>query len=561
MKNKTTELTEHQRQKAKIFRKNLNNNYMNIIGKLPWEKSIVGKLGVGYDILTKRLTFLHIDQNRKLINIKWHKGPNGEDPYSISGHGENRLYPLHMIESYKQSYLIICQGEKDVVTLLSHGYEAITSTLEAGKIPKDLTSLKPYERIAILLDNDKAGIKGSEKLAAAIKKVYPGKTVEIIHWPIWCPEGFDITDYFQHHPAEEFDQILEDVKNNRKAYEIMNAEEFEKQPFYIPEPIVEEILTERGVGTIAGPDGVGKSILALQFGISCALGVPFMDYKTLKPVRVLMLQFEMENGEEQFRYNKIKRWFDENYPEPPGAISNLNFMIIKEDTQLFTDQWKTIEKTLKESKIKYDVLIVDNLYSSTEKNVSANHELAPLLGKMTKIRRKNKLAMMLVNHHTKGQAEAVTLNKDMIRGGKSFTDWLTNAVQMGESAVSQDLRVFKVTKLRSGEGHTLNIPQALKFDSEHLIFKRIGPIENETMHFSTKEPRPEFEAYEKINSVAVDGKFTTEQFESVLEDMNYKRASVYRWLNKMKKWKMIKSIGHGEYQIIESEMNKYNNKS
>ena len=51
---------------------------------------------------------------------------------------------------------------------------------------------------------------------------------------------------------------------------------------------------------------------------------------------------------------------------------------------------------------------------------------------------------MLINHHTKMTQETKTLNKDMIRGGKSFTDFVSNAIQIAQSNLSHDLKIFKL---------------------------------------------------------------------------------------------------------------------
>jgi hypothetical protein len=549
---KLKELKQIEKTRVNIFHKYLIENIITTVGEFAWTKEVINKLWVGYDSNTKRITFPYINQNKKLINIKWHKGPNGESPFSVKGHGQNTLYPMHLIINYSKQFLIYCEGEKDVLTLLSHGYNAVTHTTGAGSIPRDLSLLKSFERIAILLDNDEAGRKGTGKLANTLITKFPNIIIEKLYWPPGSPDKYDITDFFMDNRPNDFKEILKNKLG--KGYAILNAIEFEKQEYGIPTPIVEEILTARGFGTIAGSDGVGKSLLALQFAICCALGVPFLDYNTLKPVKVLLLQFELDNAELLFRYKKMKYWFNQTYKVTPGKITNLDIVEIKEDIKLFTDQWNTIEQTLIDSTTNYDILIVDNLYTSTDKDVSANHELSKLLGRMDGIGRKYKIAMMLVNHYTKQQVGVMKMTKDMIRGGKSFTDWLTNAVQIGESTVSQDTRVFKVTKLRSGIGLTLNIAQELKFDPENLIFHRIGILEDESIHFKDTKNSPEQKAFEKIEEVAIEGIFTTKMFEKVVNEMEYSRNTAYRWLIKLTSWKKIKPRKHGEYEILKSKL-------
>ena len=155
--------------------------------------------------------------------------------------------------------------------------------------------------------------------------------------------------------------------------------------------------------------------------------------------------------------------------------------------------------------------------------------------------------------------EVKRLEKDMIRGGKNFTDWLTNCLQLGESSLSQDLRVFKITKQRSGNGYTNGIPQALKWDTDNLVFHRIGTIEREELHFIDLKTKPEFESIRKVEDYTdKDRVFTTGQYEPIIEEMGYSRKTGFNWLNKLDQWKIIKHEGNGKYKILKSELDKYN---
>lgn len=557
-----SELNKADKQKALEYHNYLIENYESLIGSWPIDKKTIKKLYIGYDPEAKQFTFLFRGADNKAFNLQHHHGK------CIKGHELGRLYPAHLLNEFNPELpLIFTEGCKDVAASISQGCNAVTSGAGANSIPKDLSLLKSFKKIVVLFDKDEAGRKGSYKIAKSLKEQLPNCKVTISKWGNDKPDKWDISNHFEQDLnkvdlLDEFDQILaggDEYILPIKGYKTLNALDFENSDFIKPEPIIDEILIEGGAGTIAGSDGVGKSILALQLAFSCALGVPFLDYRVKRPVKVLLIQFELENGDLLDRFKKIKAWFDNNYPNPPGELkSNLMLMTLGEETKLFTDQWDNIEETLKEN-ITPDVLIIDNLYTSTDRDVSRNEELTPLLGRITEIRRKYGLAVLLVNHHTKGIAEIKRLNKDMIRGGKAFTDWLTNAVQVAESSLNQDYRVFKITKIRSGEGLTRGIPQALKFDTENLIFNRLSTIEREELHFIEPKSKPEFQAIRSIRPYAdKDQIFTTGQFQTVIDEMNYSRKTAYNWLKKLEKWKAIKSDGYGKYKILESELDKYN---
>jgi len=555
------ELNNADKKKALEYHKYLMDNYESLIGTWQIDKKTIKKLYIGYDTESKQFTFLFRGIEDKAFNLQHHHGK------CIKGHELGRLYPGHLLKDYNPELpLIFAEGCKDVATLIHKRFNAVTCGAGAKSIPKDLYALNSFKEIILLFDKDKTGQEGSYALAKEMNKQLPNSKVLIAKWGNDKPDKWDVSDHFAQGIDEgdlldEFDQILNDAKEYTspiKGFKTLNALQFEKADFIKPSPIIDEILIEGGAGTIAGSDGVGKSILALQLALSCALGVPFLDYPVKRPVKVLLIQFELENGDLQERYLRMKAWFLSNYPNAPGDLeSNLEIMIVRQETKMFIDQWGQIEETVKEN-ADTDVLIIDNLYTSTNVDVSNNKELTPLLGRMTEIRRKYVLALLLINHHIKGNAEIKRLNKDMIRGGKSFTDWLTNAVQVAESSLNQDLRVFKITKIRSGEGLTRGIPQALRFDSDNFVFHRLTTIEREELHFIEPKTKPEFEAIRKIRPYAdKDLIFTSGQFEAVIDEMHYSRKTAYNWIKKLKKWKAIEDLGYGKYKILESELDKY----
>ena len=90
----------------------------------------------------------------------------------------------------------------------------------------------------------------------------------------------------------------------------------------------------------------------------------------------------MQNGEVSKRVQKIKQYFNE--PNTPGDINNLHIVPFQSDTGVFQDNWERVETSLQYSKKKFDVLVVDNLYTSTDVDVSDNKHLMPLLGTISR---------------------------------------------------------------------------------------------------------------------------------------------------------------------------------
>lgn len=92
--------------------------------------------------------------------------------------------------------IFITGGEKDVLSLASHGFQAIAFNSETAKIPKDkLEELSGrFKRIIFLYDSDKTGIKESKERVAEYKEAYNVCRIEL---PLkGTKEEKDISDYF-----------------------------------------------------------------------------------------------------------------------------------------------------------------------------------------------------------------------------------------------------------------------------------------------------------------------------------------------------------------------------
>jgi len=167
-------------------------HYDSLSNDLPWKRETVTTLNVGFDAETEQWAFLQLDNNHTPINIKWHRGKQ------ISGHGQCRFYPWHLLSTYdRKRPLILCEGEKDCVTLISHKFQAVTGTTGAGSIPTDLSPIAQFKQIIIAYDNDEAGREGAKKMAKVLQQNFPSMQIRVHFWNSTRAKGFDITEYFQ----------------------------------------------------------------------------------------------------------------------------------------------------------------------------------------------------------------------------------------------------------------------------------------------------------------------------------------------------------------------------
>jgi hypothetical protein len=162
--------------------------------------------------------------------------------------------------------LFITGGEKDVLSLVSHGFHAICFNSETAHIPKNIIRGLGYrfKHITLLYDVDETGKASMAKLTKDLKE-YQLKSLLL---PLSGEKTQkDISDFFRmKHSAEDLmmlfremlDQLYEDTISVMKSCEI----DFENPPV-APEPLI--TINDVTIGTpgniicVAGSEGSGKT--------------------------------------------------------------------------------------------------------------------------------------------------------------------------------------------------------------------------------------------------------------------------------------------------------------
>ena len=146
-----------------------------------------------------RLVFPYFDVDGKVpIGIKHHKGKKEEEHPWWEGDGTKKFYnEWHIPHMDKNKPLIIVEGEKDALTMMNLGHNAVSGSAGAISIPDIPQSFKQFPQIKILLDNDEGGFKGNELMA---KQIYQqiGKIALIGKWGEEVPEKYDVTDVMEY---------------------------------------------------------------------------------------------------------------------------------------------------------------------------------------------------------------------------------------------------------------------------------------------------------------------------------------------------------------------------
>lgn len=126
-----------------------------------------------------------------------HNAPAEQLKYKNLRGSKAMLYPLPVLKKNPQE-IIICEGEPDVLMLLSHGIAAITSTTGAETFKEEWLALFPQGcSITFCYDLDEAGEKGASKALQLCAAKRPDLSLSVIWLPKDLGVGGDITDFFR----------------------------------------------------------------------------------------------------------------------------------------------------------------------------------------------------------------------------------------------------------------------------------------------------------------------------------------------------------------------------
>ena len=517
--------------------------------KLPWnDKAMDDMLGVGIrrdDKKELQLVFRIADDH-----VKYHKG-------SQFGSAKCKVYPSPFSIG-PCSTLLLCEGEKDVVTAHCHGANAATFTSGAGAVPEDLTVLDEYNNIVIAYDNDEKGIEGAKKTASALFK--SGRKVSIVEWN-GEPEKYDITDYLKYNSIDSLWKLA--VPFGDDPVDLGGMPSFSPAQFLstfkeLPIPIVDSLLYEKDILGIAGSTNVGKSVFSLQLSTCIAMGVPFMTFNIPKPKRVMHVQFELKDEGFARLIKVTSQTLLEQCPVEAHRFEENCVFLSSGQRDLFTDKYEAIEANLRHTDV--DVLVIDNLNTSVGVDVSKNEMAMEVLRKLINLKQKYNLSIIMVSHHKKIDVPA-PIDISQMLGGSAYTNSLDFICQLSNTKRAEGIKVMKITKVRA-HSKFHNVPLALKLHNYHdesekqkLYFDYLRPLPKNEIFWLT-DPKESNE--EKVLKAIASGgaNFSWEQFGTALEQTMRLTSTktVYNWLDKMITQGLIEKLERGHYRKLTTEI-------
>jgi putative DNA primase/helicase len=351
------------------------------------------------------------------------RGPAGDWIWDLKGVARV-LYRLpELIAAVRDGHTVcICEGEKDADNICARlGYAATTCPGGAGKWDNLYNESLRGADVVLLPDNDDAGRRHTEKIAAALQGI--AARVRVLDLTlIWaeCPQKGDISDWLSAGgTAEKFKGLIDAAPDwtppppPRSRLRPLTLAELFALTIKPREMILDPIIPEKGLAMLYAVRGTGKTHVALGICFAVATGTNFLKWSAPKPRRVLLVDGEMPAAALQERLASIVASTPNIEPDPEnirilagdlieqGGIGNLASVEVQAELEPWLDG--------------VDLLVIDNLSSLTAVIRDNDAESwGPIQEWLLRLRRRG-VSVLIVHHAGKaGQQRGTSRREDVL---------------------------------------------------------------------------------------------------------------------------------------------------
>ncbi|MCQ2968515.1 MAG: ATP-binding protein [Clostridium sp.] len=315
---------------------------------------------------------------------------------------------------------LICAGEKDMAIARSYGFNAITLTGGEKSTPKFLNDFKG-RNVAIVYDNDQAGLEGAKKVADSIYDY--AKSVKIVtgFHEICAEKGEDITDFFI-----KYNKTKEDLINYIKttdtyipAIEEVIVKDYPVVDLYTASQQYVGQIIQSNIQVVAVAETAYRSPSAI-IGRKTRLA----DGTVNNMAEGAILTWELENT----NCEKILHLIDGSLKESQ-IIDNIRKHILKKPNE------KNLSITVSQEKTVYKMTVTD-LYETSAKDVQPMEYTAYSIDCKLESGKKYLITYKLCPHPSKG-GQLVMIIVDAHQANDSV-----NNFQLNEKTI-QNLKLFQ----------------------------------------------------------------------------------------------------------------------
>ncbi|MCL2108942.1 MAG: DNA primase [Oscillospiraceae bacterium] len=198
-----------------------------------------------YDFFRYRVMFPIIDRRGNVISFSG-RALDPDDTRKYINSAETlvfqkrlNLFGVNFAKNTAEKYMLLCEGNMDVVTLNQAGFENSVATCGTAITPEQARLLQQYcEQVVIAYDSDTAGQKAAEKAVNVLGQA--GLTARVLEFP---NDTKDPDDYIKLYGKEKFRALAENSRSVisyelKKAMSGINTDEPEGRAEYLRKAIV-----------------------------------------------------------------------------------------------------------------------------------------------------------------------------------------------------------------------------------------------------------------------------------------------------------------------------------
>ena len=179
------------------------------------------KNGRIYDRFRNRLMFPIIDVRGNVVGFGGRVLDDSKPKYLNSNetvifNKRKNLFGLNFAKKTKQPYMILVEGNIDVITLHQYGFDNAIASLGTSLTEEHAALLSRYtEQVVLTYDGDEAGQRAAKRAIPMLEKV--GIKVRVLN----MKDAKDPDEFLQKFGADKFKILLED-SSNRVEYQLSN---------------------------------------------------------------------------------------------------------------------------------------------------------------------------------------------------------------------------------------------------------------------------------------------------------------------------------------------------
>ena len=278
-----------------------------------------GKNGGFYDTFRSRLMFPVIDVRGNVIGFSGRILGDGEPKYMNSPetlvfNKSRNLFALNLAKKSKSGYIILSEGNIDVVSLHQAGFDSAVASLGTSLTPEQARLISRYtNEVIIAYDNDGAGMKASQRAIGILEKL--DLKVKVLQ----INGAKDPDEFIKLKGADAFRNLIEGAEN-QVDYRLRAVTQ--KYDLSSDEQKV-DFLKEASELVAKLPDAVERQVYAMRVASMAGVNREVVTSEVERRRRKLLSRAHRDEGREQSRPERQSQPAEREfrYDNPASAVA------------------------------------------------------------------------------------------------------------------------------------------------------------------------------------------------------------------------------------------------